>query len=102
GETRDWVRGNLLGRAWVGASVSSALIIILNPASWANRRGRRLERPRRARSRESSVSARGLPACGPSITLLAPPPKHQFQAGAVWIRSRHPFAQQIEIRRKSF
>src|SRR6266850_901725 len=31
---------------------------------------------------------------------LPPPPKQQFQSRAVRIRTRHPFFQQIELRRK--
>src|SRR5207245_8380215 len=35
-------------------------------------------------------------------TAFSPPPEHPFQAGAVGVRARHPFFQQVKVRRKSF
>src|SRR5260221_338868 len=35
-------------------------------------------------------------------TDFSPPPEHQFQTGAVGVRARHPFFQQVKVRRKPF
>src|SRR6266851_936401 len=35
-------------------------------------------------------------------TCFSPPPEYQFQAGAVGVRARDPFFQQVKVRRKTF